>query len=176
MTLNSTWQNPLRDLLASRRHDPLRSPRLAIVGIGNELCADDAAGVLVVRQLSMGRVNHPACLAIEAGTAPENVTGSLRQFKPEVVLFVDAADMGGPPGAVRWVGMDEIDGLSASTHSLPLSMYARYLAAELGCAVGLLGIQPASTQMGDTVSACVRDSVRAVAEGILGEAVPAAAC
>ena len=52
-------------------------------------------------------------------------------------------------------------------------MYARYLAAQPGCAVGLPGIQPVSTQMGETVSVRVQESVRAVAEGILGEWVPA---
>lgn len=174
--MNSTLQNPLQDLLKSPKGKPARVQRLAVVGIGNELCADDAAGVLAVRGIRqpVGRIANPAYfLVIEGGTAPENLTGTLRRFKPDIVLFVDAADMGEQPGAVRRVGMDEIDGMSASTHSLPLSMFARYLAAELGCEVELLGIQPASTVMGEKVSAPVLEAVATVAEG-LSEALFAA--
>ena len=62
--------------------------------------------------------------------------------------------------------MDEIDGMSASTHSLPLSMYARYLSAELGCEVALLGIQSVSVEMGDEVSPAVQGAIKAVTDGL----------
>jgi hydrogenase 3 maturation protease len=88
---------------------------------------------------------------MDAGHAPENGTSQLRRFEPQVVLLVDAAEMGEQPGTIRLIEMEEIDGMSASTHSLPLSMLANYLVLELGCQVAILGIQPASTDVGEDI-------------------------
>ncbi len=55
--------------------------------------------------------------------------------------------------------MDEIDGMSASTHRMPISMLAGYLTLELACDIVLLGIQPASIDMGEGLSLPVRTSV-----------------
>jgi hydrogenase 3 maturation protease len=104
-------------------------------------------------------------LILEAGQAPENSTGELRKFAPNAVLIIDAADMGEAPGTIRWISEEDIDGMSASTHSLPLSMLAHYLRLELNCDVKILGIQVSSNEVGETVSA---DVLRAVNE-IVGE-------
>ena len=40
-------------------------------------------------------------LCLSAGAAPENCTGLLRRFRPDLVLLVDAAEMGEAAGAVR---------------------------------------------------------------------------
>jgi len=116
--------------------------RLALVGVGSELYADDAAGVLAARRLKAALGERPQLLVIDAGPAPENFTGVLRRFQPDLVILIDAADMGEPPGAVRWIGWGEVDGMSASTHRLPPSSFASFLKIELGCQVWLLGIQP----------------------------------
>ncbi|MBN2116048.1 MAG: hydrogenase maturation peptidase HycI [Anaerolineales bacterium] len=143
-------------------------PRVAILGIGNSLRSDDAAGMLVARALSQREcaadVDH--ILILEAGHAPENRTAELRRFAPDLVLLVDAADMGEAPGAVAWISEDDIDGMSASTHSLPLSMLAKYLKLELNCKVILLGIQPVSNEVGETVSKEVICAVEKVVSGL----------
>jgi hypothetical protein len=76
---------------------------VAIVGIGNELNGDDGAGVWVLRNLKdvIGRVADSPVLIIDAGTAPENVTGALRKFAPELILLIDAAQLNEPPGTAR---------------------------------------------------------------------------
>jgi hydrogenase maturation protease HycI len=150
---------------------------VAVVGIGYELGGDDAAGVQAARELTQaGRLGGPTdCLVVEGGAAPENVTGILRKFNPQLVLCIDAADMGETPGSVRWIEQDEIDGLSASTHSLPLSMYAHYLSHELGCEVAILGIQPGTTAMGAPLSPTVQAAIRGVTSALcesLGAARP----
>jgi hydrogenase 3 maturation protease len=104
-------------------------------------------------------------LVIEAGHAPENATAGLRRFAPQVVLLIDAAEMGDVPGTIRWVDMEEIDGMSASTHTLPLSMLAKYLILELGCEVKILGIQPGSTEIGESVSKEVLQAVDEIVNG-----------
>jgi hydrogenase 3 maturation protease len=105
-------------------------------------------------------------LVLDAGYAPENMTAALRHFAPQLVLLIDAAEMGEAPGVVRWIGMEEIAGMSASTHSLPLSMLAEYLTLELGCRMGLLGIQPASNDIGEFISAAVKSAVEELTESL----------
>lgn len=164
----STWKTPLNLLLQKLKAESGNFPRVAILGIGNSLRSDDAAGMLIARVLSQREcaadVDH--ILILEAGHAPENKTGELRRFAPDLVLLVDAAEMGEEPGTVEWISEDDIDGMSASTHSLPLSMLAQYLKLELNCKVILLGIQPASNEVGETVSAEVLQAVEKVAAGL----------
>ena len=35
------------------------------------------------------------------------LTGEIRAFKPGLIVFIDAADMGEAPGTVRWIAMDK---------------------------------------------------------------------
>jgi len=156
-TLTTTWQQLAR---------ADRSPRVAVLGIGNTLNGDDAAGVVIVRRLAATLPPRPDLLLLESGSAPENETGTLRRFAPDLVLFLDAAQMGAPPGTVRWVPFDALTGLSASTHTLPLSLLATYLRAELGCQVALLGVQPACNEIGTPLSAPVCTAIEAVADAL----------
>ena len=162
-----SWQNSLTQKLQSLSQ-PERTPRVAIVGIGHELRGDDAAGVMAARALLAQQVvNHDSPLhVINAGSAPENVTGDLRHFAPDLVLFVDAAQMNKLPGTVRWLDWRETAGLSASTHTLPLHVIAEYLVNEIGCDVALIGIQPYDNAFGMPLSSDVRHAVREVVQGI----------
>jgi hydrogenase 3 maturation protease len=134
-------------------------PRVAVLGIGNELRRDDGAGIVVARALRSLVSANSRLLVIDAGPVPENFTGQLRRFEPSLVLIVDAAQLGELAGAVRCVSWQRSSGFSASTHSLPLHVLAGYLTAELGCEVLLLGIQPADIATGARLSAIVERSV-----------------
>ncbi len=140
----------------------VRNPgkRLALVGIGNEQRRDDAAGVWIARRLAP--LASDSLLILDAGHAPENSTAALRRFAPDSILLIDAAEMGEAPGSVRLLETAEIEGMSASTHSLPLSMLADYLRLELGCEVLLLGIQPASTEYGEGIGEEVGEALRRI--------------
>jgi hydrogenase 3 maturation protease len=164
------WQEKLRQTMAGLR--PVNGqPRVAVVGIGHELRGDDAAGVAVARLLN--RLAHsPSLQVIEAGAAPENCCGLLFRFHPDLVLFVDAAQMGADPGTVRWLAWDQIGsgdaaGFNVSTHTLPLPILANYLRVELACPVGLLGIQPADISLGDSLSPAVGLAVEATARALV---------
>ena len=134
--------------------------------------SDDAAGVLLARALSERdcALNIDRVLILEAGQAPENRTGELRRFSPDVVVIVDAADMKEAPGTIRWIPEDSLDGMSASTHSLPLSLLARYLKLELNCVVTIVGIQLVSNEVGDRVSPEVSRAVEEVV-GVLDDLI-----
>jgi hydrogenase 3 maturation protease len=158
--LPNTWKTSLPRLLNPQKAKSNGTPRIAILGVGNPFRSDDAAGILVVRALAH-RKSADRVLICEAGPAPENRTGEVRRYAPDLVLIVDAAEMGETPGTVRWISEDDIDGMSASTHSLPLSMLIHYLKLDLNCDVRLLGIQVRSNEVGETVSV---DVLRAVDE------------
>ena len=164
-TLPATWKTALPQLLRQPVNKSANPPRLAILGIGNEMRSDDTAGVLIARSLSQ-RVSTDQVLILEGGPAPENRTGELRRFAPDLVLIVDAADMGEPSGAVLWISEDDVDGMSASTHSLPLSMLVHYLKLELNCDVRLLGIQVRSNEVGERMSEGVSRAVEQVVDGL----------
>lgn len=160
----NTWKASLSPLLKQLANKSAKPPRIAILGVGNEFRSDDAAGVLVVRALAdreyTGNTRH--VLLIDAGHAPENTTGELRRFAPDLILIIDAADMGETPGTVKWIPEEAIDGMSASTHSLPLSMLAHYLRLETNCTVALLGIQPGLNEVGEQVSAVVSKAIQEI--------------
>src|SRR5574341_1098760 len=165
------WLNPLAQTLARLRR-PDRPPRVAVVGMGHELCGDDAAGVAVARTLrsclprSNGFRESRAFIVIDAGPAVENCTGLLRRFGPDLVLLIDAAQMDEAPGTIRWLAWQETDGLSASTHTLPPRVLAQYLMSELGCEVALVGIQPADTTMGAPLSPTAQAAAHSVAQAL----------
>lgn len=103
---------------------------------------------------------------VEAAHAPENCTGAIRRFAPDLVVLIDAAEMGDPPGTIRWLDWREAASLEASTHTLPTSMIARYLIAELSCEVGVIGIQVEDTSLGAPVSPAVRRAIESVCRGL----------
>jgi hydrogenase 3 maturation protease len=148
---------------------------VAVVGVGQEINGDDAAGVKVAQALvnrqRAGSSDAPrpapfSLLMVEAAHAPENCTGAIRRFAPDLVILVDAAEMGDPPGTVRWLDWREAAGLNTSTHSLPASMVARYLVGELSCEVALIGIQVQDTSLGAGISPAVRRAIRSVSRGL----------
>jgi hydrogenase 3 maturation protease len=167
-TLPDTWKVSLHRLLSQQIAKSDGSPRIAIVGVGNLFRSDDAVGVRIVHALSRQEwaADTEQVLILDAGHAPENCTGELRKFAPDLVLFVDAAELGGQPGTIEWIPEENIDGMSASTHSLPLSMLARYLTLELDCEVAFLGIQPGSNEVGERISAEVLQAIENVGGGI----------
>ena len=161
-----TWKASLSLLLNQLANKSTKRLRIAILGVGNQFRSDDGVGVLIARGLSERECARDTdhLLVIEAGHAPENTTGALRTFSPDLVLIMDAAEIGEEPGSIQRIPEESIDGMSASTHSLPLSMLARYLTLELNCTVTLLGIQPGSNDVGERVSPEVLQAVHEVVE------------
>lgn len=155
---NDPWRE------SCRRHLETTPARVAVVGVGHDLRGDDAAGLVVARRVLASAGER--LLVVDGGPAPENLTGVLRRFQPDLVLLVDAADLDAEPGTVRWLTPDVIEGLSATTHTMPLSMLARFLQHELDCGVYLVGIQPGQNGIGQPLSEAVERAVGAVEDGL----------
>ena len=127
---------------------------------------DDGAGVRAVKELAARLPATPGVLLIDGGTAPENYTGPLRRFQPNLILEIDAAQMDAPAGTTALLDWREADGLSASTHTLPPSVLAAYLTKELGCDVSLIGIQPRGLEFGEGLSPEVERAVQELADAL----------
>jgi hydrogenase 3 maturation protease len=157
-----SWQSNLHQTILKLKSTET-NPRIALIGVGNPMRGDDAAGILLARLLRPLANTNDRLFVVCAGTAPENYTGLVRRFKPDCVLFVDAAQLNERPGTIRWIPWRMTTGLSASTHTLPIYLLASYLNIEMGCQVALLGIQPAHLSFGP-LSPVVRKRVWEMAQ------------
>jgi len=145
--------------------------RTIVLGVGNRLGGDDAAGSCLVDMLNQRPKKAEAdapieIAAIDAGTAPESYTSVIRRDRPDLLILVDAADMGLPPGALRTIPPEKISILSFSTHHMPLSMFISYVERFCG-KVLLIGVQPERMQTDTRISEAVRASAKKLAEAIL---------
>jgi len=137
--------------------------RIAVLGIGSELCADDAAGILLVRRLKsmidaqpFGSIEFEG---FEGGNAPENATGFISAFRPTHILLVDAAEIGAGVGECRVISGEEIPEVCFSTHTLPLKIIFDYLGKATGANISVIGIQPGNLDFGNRPTAEIRIGV-----------------
>ncbi len=165
---NSCWTELLKSALAkASAAQPDRPQRVAVLGIGNELNGDDAAGVEISRRLIALLPASEYRYIVEAGPAPEAFTGPLRRFQPDLVILVDAGQMDEPPGTIRWFEWQQAAGFSASTHTLPPTVIARFLLSEMHCAVGLLLVQAVSVEFDAPVHPAVQQAVVEAADALV---------
>jgi hydrogenase 3 maturation protease len=139
----------------------LGTKKLAILGAGAILNADDGAGVIITDNLQK-KFNEDNCknLRIYTGnTAPENFSGEIKKFSPDHLIVIDAADLKEEPGSIMIIDPDIIDGVSFSTHMLPLKVMLQYIQKEIGCRITILGIQVADVVYGNPVTEKINQSI-----------------
>jgi hydrogenase 3 maturation protease len=158
------WTSLLR-----RRVEAAR--RIVVLGVGNTMKGDDAAGLIAADLLEEGLAQRKADPArirvIRAYDVPENFTGQIRAYGPDLVVLVDAALGKRRAGAVFPVDVTTIAFEDLSTHKVPLSAFVRYLDEDIGAKTLILGIQPAAVAFGGPVSAAVRKAAGRVAAALL---------
>jgi hydrogenase 3 maturation protease len=146
--------------------------RLAVLAVGSRLRGDDAAGLLVTALLRRQLHKTPApyeVLLLKGDTAPENVTGEIKAFKPTHLLILDAADTGREAGHVDQVDPNSLSAnLSATSHSLPIKMVIDYIHHYAPCAVTIVGIQPKAIAFGLRITPAIREASRGLAKMLAG--------
>ncbi|MCZ0860096.1 hydrogenase maturation protease [Methanocorpusculum sp. MG] len=142
---------------------------IIVLGVGNSLHGDDGAGPAVAA--GVAALGLPGIAAYDCGTAPENFTGVVRRAGPDLLVIVDAAEMGLPTGSVRRIPLERICDTAIGTHMLALSHLVRFLADAAGEIV-VVGVQPACMGDREGLSAAVErgvlEVVRCVREGDVG--------
>ncbi len=152
------WSDPVASAIEA-------ADKMMIFGIGNEMMGDDAAGSLVARELRMllqGCDHGWFVEVLVAGTNPENFSGLVRNKKPDLVLFIDAADMGRPVGETAFLDHKNMHSMMHSTHTMPLSFLGNYLEKITGARIIALGIQAGQIQLEVPMSRPVAESVKTI--------------
>jgi len=144
--------------------DPLRDSATVIVGIGNTLKGDDAAGPLLCEQLA-GKVSAEV---IDAGTVPENYIQTIARKKPQTLLIVDAMDFGAEPGEIGLFKAEQLGSAAISTHTLSPRLFVDLIRRDVEIDVHFIGIQPVQTQLGKPVSAQVAEAIKRLSHILAG--------
>jgi hydrogenase maturation protease len=143
-----------------------RGRPLWLLGVGSLEQGDDGFGprlaLALQRRLRAGRA--PA-RAVDVGLCPERYVGLAVRAGCRLLVFADAVDFGGGPGALLLASSAELQARppGASTHRVPLSVLAQYAEA-LGAEAWLLGVQPGSLRGEEGLSPPVAAAVEALAD------------
>ena len=137
-----------------------------LLGIGNPRHGDDGLGPLFARAF-----RHPEWRCVNASTAPENFAGLVRRLHPDLLILLDAADMGQPPGTLRRLDPAAIVAGDFGTHAGSIGQLAQYLSDCAGRVV-VLGIQPAGVQPGARISPPVRAALQALGRTLASGELP----
>jgi len=141
---------------------------VAVVGLGNLILSDEGVGVHVVPRLAETYTLPEDVVLIDGGTSAIDLLDQL--VEAEHIIFVDAAQTGGPPGSV----------VALEGARLPVWFRERMSPHQIGLAdllatlslmdhtpdsVTLIGIEPQSMELGTELS----PAVEAAAEKALGK-------
>lgn len=122
----------------------------ALLGIGNRLAQDDGVGPWVAQRMGMLGWD-----AYQAGPTPENIVGKIIERAPDILVVVDAAELGLPPGSLRRLPWRAVPSMLSSTHGLPLPFLLSLIQQGVEELV-LIGIQPELIQPGEGLTSKVR--------------------
>lgn len=126
----------LTDELSNYRKD-----KIVFVGLGNELRADDAAGLELVKKIKSTN-EFKTSPFILAGRNPENHLQTILDYNPEIVVFIDAAEWNGNPGDIKLFNDEDIALTEFSTHTFSIKMIKDYLINQKQMNVMFIGIKP----------------------------------
>lgn len=129
-----------------------------IVGVGNSIRQDDAAGLIAVRRLlrQLGSTPSRHLTIHPESSSPERLLSKLAEGEGRVIV-VDAVDAGAEAGGIVLGRLSETSSGYYATHNLPLKLIPGI--ADRLDAVYLLGIQPAALDVGEGLSPPVEASV-----------------
>ncbi len=129
--------------------------KIVFVGLGNELRADDGAGIEFVEKLKSKKEFINSHFII-AGRNPENHLQAILNHKPQAVVFIDAAESKSEPGEVKIFSEDEITQAEFSTHTFSITMIKDFLLNHRQMDFMFIGIQPYSTNFQESLTELVK--------------------
>lgn len=128
-----------------------RDKTVLILGIGNRLRGDDAVGSILAERL-MKKLDVPI---IDAGDVPENYLGPIEASHADLVLVLDAADLGASPGDLSLIEMSQLKEIGVSTHTANLALLFRVIPRAKRPEAVLVAIQPEHLETGQGLSRSV---------------------
>ena len=146
-----------------------------VLGLGNVLMGDDAAGPWAIALLGSGWEMAPGVEVHDLGTPGLDLLPYLSGADVDAVIIVDTVKAGAPPGTLRTYRRDAIlkvppqPRLSPHEPGLKESLLSAELAGEAPKELLLIGIVPESVAMGVGLSDAVRDGLPGVVDAAVEE-------
>lgn len=143
--------------------------RIAIVGVGNIIRGDDGLGPKLIEVLKSRGLAKAALF--DCGTVPENYIFPILSAACDTIVLVDAADTREAPGSIGVFGIQDISGVSFSTHNPSPRLFTDLLkTGNDNVNIFVVTVQPKSTGIGEPLSGEVLSSLDKLA-GIFLDAI-----
>lgn len=156
----------------------MTAPRIAVLGLGNLMRADDALGMIAIQRFRMDPRRSPSVLLVEGGTLGLDLLHPLDGVTH--LLAIDAIEAGAAPGTLlRFAGPD-LDSLpiGKSVHLLGFSdlLGAMRLTGSAPREVVVLGIQPQTIDWGTELTAPVAAALPSLLDAAFAQIAAWSAC
>jgi hydrogenase 3 maturation protease len=135
-----------------------KARNLLFIGVGNVLKSDDAAGVMISRQI----IERPNIRALTVEVSIENYIGKINSIMPGEIVILDCMHLDLPPGETRILALDEVEDTTFHTHNISLTRLGDFFPYP----TFILGIQPQNLAFGDTLSPPVMKTVNRIVRQI----------
>ncbi len=145
-----------------------QTTEILVLGLGNELLADEGVGVHAARCLQMEQL--PAHVKVlEVGTAILNVASELEHAGR--ILVIDAMKGGALPGTVYKIDLAECSGgmQIASLHGFDIFRVLAFAGRSDIPPITVFGVEPKQIDWSMTLSPVVSESVPALIEAVKEE-------
>ncbi|HUU76776.1 MAG TPA: hydrogenase 3 maturation endopeptidase HyCI [candidate division Zixibacteria bacterium] len=145
-----------------------RGKKISIMGIGNFDRADDFAGIAVIEKIEKNSFSENIQI-LNAGPVPEAFTGKIKEFIPNLLVIIDAAEMNEKPGTIRVFTEKDIDeAYMVTPHKVSMNMYMKYLRYFIEKIDAIfIGIQPASLSYSEPITEKVQESIDYLSEVLI---------
>ena len=127
--------------------------KTVILGIGNPLRGDDAAGAELADRLK----NNFDC--INGEEVPENYTQDIISKKPDTLIIIDVINIMGKPGDIILLKPEQLRDECFNSHHVPIKVLVSYLKNFIKDNIYIIGIQPKLMQYGSEISKEVSESI-----------------
>jgi hydrogenase 3 maturation protease len=152
-----------RGMMLAELSTLIEGKHILLLGVGNRLRGDDAIGPLLIERLQ-GQVNIPL---LDVGDVPENYLGPIEESGAELVLVVDAVEMGADAGDTAIIDIEQIQNMSVSTHTANLGLLFKVIPPEKRPQVVMLGIQTGNIELGQELSEPMRTTLESLKEMLI---------
>ena len=127
---------------------------MLFIGVGNVLKSDDGVGVIISRQI----VETDNIKALTVEVSIENYIGKINSMDPDALVILDCMELGSSPGTSRLVTLDDVEDITFNTHNISLARLRDFFHYP----TYILGIQPHTTEFGETLSPPVKKTARQI--------------
>lgn len=139
--------------------------KIVLLGTGNALEADDAAGLYVASLLDekLSRYQKTRIKVLRAYEIIDIYLKKIKRIKPSHFLIIDAVDIKKKPGTIMVERLDVERRRKRKIGGEFLSFMEK-LSSETDCKIYMVGIQPERLDFGHPITPVIKDTCRLLAE------------